>query len=109
MSDARSLQFNHVFRKDVYESNIDFPCYIIVEGVGLNQKIKVEHRDGQELSEDIRKDVLEQFSNHNSQNKLLSALKAIVCGLPEEYDDKHTNNLIERCQTAIDQFEKGEV
>ena len=67
MSDA--LQFNHVFRKDVYESNIDFPCYIIVEGVGLNQKIKVESRDGQELSEDIRKDVLEQFSNYNNDEE----------------------------------------
>jgi len=63
------IQFNHIFRKDVYESNIDFPCYIIVEGVGLNQKIKVESRDGQELSEDIIKDVLEQFSNRDSDDE----------------------------------------
>jgi hypothetical protein len=63
------IQFNHIFRKDVYESNIDFPCYIIVEGVGLNQKIKVESRDGQELSEDIIKDVLEQFRNRDSDDE----------------------------------------
>ena len=63
------IQFNHIFRKDVYESNIDFPCYIIVEGVGLNQKIKVESRDGQELSEDIIKDVLKQFSNRDSDDE----------------------------------------
>jgi len=68
------IQFNHIFRKDVYALDylggvIDFPCYIIVEGVGLNQKIKVESRDGQELSEDIIKDVLEQFSNRDSDDE----------------------------------------
>ena len=37
-------------------------------------------------------------------NEVLSALKAIVDGLPSEYDDQHTLNLIERGQRAIDNY-----
>ena len=95
------MDFKHVFRKDVYESSSDEPIYIIVEGVGESQKIKIEYRNGKEIPEVVRQLCMEHFHSSQNQDELISALKAVVNGLPEEYDDLHTKNLIERCKNAI--------
>lgn len=40
-------------------------------------------------------------AHREEKQELLEALKAIVNGLPEEYDDKHTRELLERAGRAI--------
>lgn len=43
-----------------------------------------------------------EIDNPEQDVEILSALKALVNGLPEEYDDLHTKNLIENAKAIID-------
>jgi|10_taG_2_1085330.scaffolds.fasta_scaffold16433_3 hypothetical protein len=94
--------FKQVFRKDVYESNTEPLYYLIVEGIGDSQRVKVEYRDGRPVSESEAKSAIDDWSSQHRVDKNLIALKALVKGLPEEYDDIHTKNLIDKAQAVID-------
>ncbi len=94
------MNFKHVFRKDVYESDTSTPIYIIVEGVDESQKIKIEYRDGKEIPKNEAQSIVEEWKSQHS-NEAVTILKALINGLPEEYDDLHTKNLIEKAQSFI--------
>jgi hypothetical protein len=62
----------------------------------------------------IKDDIEKQFEKHRplinvmvAAPELLSALQKIVDGLPSEYDDKHTNAILENARDAIAKAKGG--
>ena len=96
------LGFNHVFRKDVYETNTKPACYLIVEGIGVNRKFKIEYRDGRKVSDEIKTDILEEFRVHNNNDTALILLKSLIKNLSKENNNAHVNSIIRMAEKVVE-------
>ena len=56
--------------------------------------------DGKEIPKNEAQSIVEEWKSQHS-NEAVTILKALINGLPEEYDDLHTKNLIEKAQSFI--------